>query len=205
MAPGRPGHEIVALVEDSDAEGFRPGDRVLDTAYDGAMREFHARDPFDLIPLPADRPLEEMLMAQPLGTVLHAAKKWPSVLGWDTAVIGQGAIGLFFTSVLHMLGARKIIAIAWTTSVWAGQDHGAAHAEPDREDPVAVWRVTAGVCGYGRQASGHGRRQPDDAAQPLWVHHHFGLPKNQHDADGWLGAKEPTTWRVYSRHTAEGR
>lgn len=142
MPPGRPGHEIVAVVEDSDAPQFKPGDRVLDTAYDGAMREYHVRDPIDLIPLPADRPWEEMLMAQPWGTVLYAAHRWPSVLGWDAVVIGQGAIGLLFTATLRMLGARKIIGLDLEDHrLKAARAMGASHTvNVQREDPVAAVR-----------------------------------------------------------------
>src|SRR3972149_542451 len=91
MDPGRPGHEVVSVVEESDVPELRPGDRVLDIAYDGAFREFQVRDPERLIPLPKDRPLEELLMSQPLGGGRHRAHKRPSVRGGSEAVLGPGA------------------------------------------------------------------------------------------------------------------
>ena len=206
MEPGRPGHEIVAVVEDSDADGFMPGDRVLDTAYDGAMREFHVRNPVDLIPLPDDRPLEELLMAQPLGTVVHAAKKWPSVLGWDTVVIGQGAIGLFFTSLLHMLGARKVITIDLEDfRLSVARTLGATHTiNPQRDDPVAsVNDITGGrladmvVEACGREAT-YNLMMP--LVRRLGYITIFGLPK-QNPTPMQMGAfvqKEPTIVGAYT-------
>ena len=50
-------------------------------------------------------------MSQPLGVVLHAARKWPSLLGQSAVVVGQGSIGQFFTAVLKMQGAGPIITV----------------------------------------------------------------------------------------------
>jgi threonine dehydrogenase-like Zn-dependent dehydrogenase len=206
MPPGRPGHEIVAFVEDSDTEGFRTGDRVLDTAYDGAMREFHVRDPVDLIPLPNDRPLEEMLMAQPLGTVLHAARKWPSVLGWDTVVVGQGAIGLFFTNVLRMLGARTIVGIDLDDfRLGVAKTMGATHTlNPERDDPVTgVTEVTGGrLADMVVEASGH--EATYNMMTPLIRRNGyitiFGLPKQDPTPIrmGGFIQKEPTIFGGYT-------
>ncbi|KAJ9472320.1 Sorbitol dehydrogenase 1 [Diplonema papillatum] len=49
--------------------------------------------------------------AQPVGTVIHAFKKVPSVLNMTAAVIGQGPNGLLVTQMLRMLGCQKIIAV----------------------------------------------------------------------------------------------
>ncbi|HLE79973.1 MAG TPA: zinc-binding dehydrogenase, partial [Dehalococcoidia bacterium] len=147
MDPGRPGHEVVSVVEESDVPELRPGDRVLDIAYDGAFREFQVRDPERLIPLPKDRPLEELLMSQPLGVVLHACHKWPSVLGWSVAVIGQGTIGLFFTMQLRMQGAGPIITLDLEDGRLAlGKRLGATHTfNTVKEDPIAgVLDLTGG-------------------------------------------------------------
>lgn len=147
MEPGRPGHEIVSTVEESDVPELRPGDRVLDIAYDGAFREFQMRDAAQLIPLPKDRPFDELLMSQPLGVVLHACHKWPSVLGWSVAVIGQGTIGLFFTMQLQMQGAGPIITLDLEDGRLAlGKRLGATHTvNTTRADPIAaVMDLTGG-------------------------------------------------------------
>ncbi len=106
--PGRPCHEIVGIVESSDSPEFKPGDRVLHVAYDG-LKEFHVRRPNEIIRLPADRPLEEVILSQPLGVVVRICRKWPSILGWNIAVVGQGTIGLMFTLMARQLGAKNII------------------------------------------------------------------------------------------------
>lgn len=113
LDPGRPCHEIVSIVESSDLSEFKPGDRVLSIAppaYDG-LREYHVRGRHEIIKLPPDRPLEEVILSQPLGVVLRVCRKWPNILGWSAVVIGQGSIGMTFTLMLRMLGARKIITL----------------------------------------------------------------------------------------------
>ena len=111
LGVGFPIHEVAGIVVESDAPEFRPGDRALEIGYDGGLKEFHLRTPEQLVKLPAQGALEELLMSQPLGVVLHATRKWPSMRGASAAVIGQGSIGQFFTAVLKMQGASTIIAI----------------------------------------------------------------------------------------------
>lgn len=108
---GFPIHEVAGVVVESDVPQFQPGDRVLEVGYDGGLKEFHLRTPEQLVKFPAQGALEELLMSQPLGVVLHAVRKWPNMMGASAAVIGQGSIGQFFTAVLKMLGAGPIVAI----------------------------------------------------------------------------------------------
>jgi threonine dehydrogenase-like Zn-dependent dehydrogenase len=56
-------------------------------------------------------PEPEIVLAQPLGTVICALKKLPTVLDKDVAVVGQGPMGQLFCAALRNLGAREIIAI----------------------------------------------------------------------------------------------
>ena len=51
------------------------------------------------------------VLAQPLGTILHACKQLGSVIGADVAVIGQGQNGLIMTQMLANMGARRIIGL----------------------------------------------------------------------------------------------
>lgn len=140
MEPGRPGHEVVGTVEESDVPELRPGDRVLDIAYDGAFREFQLRDAERLIKLPEERPLEELLLSQPLGVVLHAVHKWPNILGGSAAVIGQGTIGLFFTMMLKAQGAGTIISMDLEDGRLAfSKKLGATYTvNTAKDDPVAA-------------------------------------------------------------------
>ena len=142
---GRPCHEIVSIVEASDVPELRPGDRVLSVAYDG-FREYHVRRPEELLKLPNDLPLEQVMMSQPLGVVLRMCRRWPSVLGWKVVVIGQGTIGLLFTAMLERLGASLIIALDLEDGRLAvGRTMGASHSvNPSKEDPVAAVMDLAG-------------------------------------------------------------
>lgn len=150
LEPGRPCHEIVSIVESSDVDEFKPGDRVLSIAppaYDG-LRECHVRGPREILKLPADRPLEEAVIIQTLGVVLRVIRKWPNILGWNAAVIGQGSIGLLFTTMLRQLGARNIITLdledyrlEWSRGA------GATHTvNPAKDDYMkAVMDATGGL------------------------------------------------------------
>jgi len=51
------------------------------------------------------------VMAQPLGTILHACRKLGSVIGRDVAVVGQGQNGLVMSQMLANMGARRVIAL----------------------------------------------------------------------------------------------
>lgn len=51
------------------------------------------------------------VLAQPLGTILHACRKLGSVIDANVAVIGQGQNGLIMTQMLARMGARRIIAL----------------------------------------------------------------------------------------------
>ncbi len=59
------------------------------------------------IPLDHRRPPEQALLAQPLGTVIFALKKLPSVLDKDVVIVGQGPIGQLFNASLRNLGRAK--------------------------------------------------------------------------------------------------
>lgn len=113
-APGETGHEMVGVIEAIAAEdaGFDIGDRVLALAPDHqAMAEYYLTPIDRLLPLADDVPLEHLVQAQQLGTVLYAAKALPDVDGKTAAVIGQGSAGLWFNTALRTRGAAKIIAL----------------------------------------------------------------------------------------------
>lgn len=112
--PGTTGHEMVGRVmaTDSDDSTVRVGDPVL-TLVDGhrAMAEYYLAPGDKVFSLPEDRPLEHMLQAQQLGTVIFACKHLPSIQGKSVAVIGQGSAGLWFDFMLQRMGASRVIAI----------------------------------------------------------------------------------------------
>jgi len=146
---GRGGHEIIAVVQAVSGESdVKPGDLAL-TLVEGdcGMSEYVRTDIENVIPVADGIPLEHLLMAQQLGTVIYSSKRLPNVLGSDVAVIGQGAAGLFFDTMLHRLGARRVIALdvkaARCAAAWK---FGATHVINNSEtDPVqAVSEITDG-------------------------------------------------------------
>lgn len=198
---GWPGHEISGIVEESDSPEFKPGDRVLDVGYEGGFREFKVREPSQLVKLPSDRPIQEFLMSQPLGVVLHGAQRIPNPLGKRIVVIGQGAIGLFFTAVLHMQGAHEIITMDLEeTRLGVGAKMGATHpVNTAKMDPVeAVMELTGGegadivVEAVGQEFTFN---LPGALVKNQGFILFFGLPKKNpmlFDFRSFLWPKEPT-------------
>ena len=112
--PGTTGHEMVGVVEEvDDPQGrIRPGDLTLTLAPGHrAMCEYYLAPLEHVLPLSSGRPLEHLLQAQQLGTVLYACQRLPNIIGKDVAVIGQGSAGLWFNFQLRRMGARRVIAI----------------------------------------------------------------------------------------------
>ncbi len=147
LNPGQPGHEVVAEVVASDAPGFEVGDKVLDIGYSGSARELLMRSPAEVLKLPEKPSLEELVCAQPLGVVVRAAQRWPSMLGKSACVIGQGAIGQFFTMLLQAQGAGPIITLDKEDGrLVTSKKMGATHTiNVDKEDPIqAVKDLTGG-------------------------------------------------------------
>ena len=112
--PGYPGHEGVGEVAESRAPGFAPGDPVLlvppvpEARCFAEWQRVRATSAIKLAgPLPG---VEQVLMAQQLGTVLYALSQHPwDVAGRTVAVIGQGSAGLFFTWSMKRAGAARVI------------------------------------------------------------------------------------------------
>ena len=113
-APGYPGHEGVGEIVESRAAGFVPGDPVLVAPLVPEARCFaeyqrvRATSVVELEdPLP---PIEQVLMAQQLGTVIYAARQHPwDAAGRTVAVLGQGSAGLFWAWSLKRAGAARVI------------------------------------------------------------------------------------------------
>jgi L-iditol 2-dehydrogenase len=132
LAPGHSGHEMVGVVEAVDAPGWpiRPGDIALTLAPNNlAMAEYYLARPEHVLVLPNGKPLDHLLQAQQLGTIIYACKHLPSsVLDRDVAVIGQGSAGLWWNFMLRRLGARRVIAVDLQAHRLAVSRHyGATH------------------------------------------------------------------------------
>ena len=147
---GAPCHECAGVVVESRCEEYREGQRVIvlpSHGGHGGLVEYLTSGPERMIGLPDEGDLAQWLMCQPSGTVLYSCQKMGSLLGKDVAIVGQGAIGLSFTMITLMLGARSIIGIdaldyrlEWTKSF------GGTHAvNPTQEDVYqAVEQATSG-------------------------------------------------------------
>ena len=113
LGHGTPCHECAGTIVQSWSAEWPVGRRVI---YLPALNlnggaEYVVAQPETLVSLPDAGDMGQLLMCQPLGTVLFALDKVGPVAGKNVAVLGQGCIGLLFTMTLKQMGARKIIAI----------------------------------------------------------------------------------------------
>ena len=108
-------HECIGEVLESRSPRFKPGDEVLAIPPDQrGCSECFVTDASMAVPLPCPPPhlpRERLILGQPLGTILWAARKLPNILDWNVVVIGQGPIGLMFDALLSNLGAKRVIGL----------------------------------------------------------------------------------------------
>ncbi len=148
--PGTSGHEMIGVVEAVDAPGFAlaPGDVALTMApYHTAMAEYFLAPAEHVLVLPPGKPLEHLLMAQQLGTVIYASQRLPSLINKDVAIIGMGSAGLFFAAMCRRLGAARVIALDIVAHrAAAAARFGATHAIHNTTDNAmrAVEEITGG-------------------------------------------------------------
>lgn len=148
--PGTSGHEMIGVVEAVDAPGcgFAPGDIALTLApYHQAMAEYYLAPADHVLVLPNSKPLDQLLMAQQLGTVIYACQRLPNLIGKHVVVIGLGSAGLFFAAMCRRLGAERVIALDIVEHrVAVAPKFGATHAFNNAAiDPVkAVEEITDG-------------------------------------------------------------
>ncbi|HEY1599012.1 MAG TPA: zinc-binding dehydrogenase [Pirellulales bacterium] len=186
-------HEMVGTVVATNGQRFKAGDRVLAVPIrQRGLYERYTLSEERAIPLDHRRPPEQALLAQPLGTVIYALKKLPTVLDKDVVIVGQGPIGQLFNASLRNLGAREIIGVDKLASRLATSERMGATATIDssREDPVeAVRRITGGnLADVVVEAVGH-----DDQALNVCIDLctkfgrilSFGVPPERIDALRW--------------------
>ncbi|MCL6429299.1 MAG: zinc-binding dehydrogenase [Anaerolineae bacterium] len=145
LRPGTSGHEMIGVIEAVDAPGkdLRPGDLALVLVpNEDAMAELYLASAHNVLVLPSGVPIEHLLMAQQLGTVIYASKRLPSLVDKDVVVIGQGSAGLFFDALCRRMGARRVIGLdVKEARVAAGLRIGATHTVNNaREDALGAVR-----------------------------------------------------------------
>ena len=142
-------HECVGTVTETRSDKFKAGDLVQasPTGGIGGLAEYYISHDNVAVKLVDFDPLDQMLMSQPLGTVIWAVRKLGNILNQDTVVLGQGPMGLLMTHMLSNLGAKTIIAadpvdFRLTTARRMRATHT---VNPEREDIVTqVREITDG-------------------------------------------------------------
>ena len=202
---GESGHEVIGVVEEVEyrskiAFPLRVGDRVLGAIYPHiAMAERFVTSPANLLPVP-DVPAEEMVMAQPLATVISGAQRLSPVNSRSAVVIGQGGLGLLWNSVLRRLGARRVVAIDLSAERRAvAERYGATHTV-DGGAPDAVAQVLDALDGTEADVVIEACGEPEAINMcGALVRSHgevmfFGIPKKESFDHGFLQLyrKQPT-------------
>jgi L-iditol 2-dehydrogenase len=140
--PGSSGHEMVGVVEavDDPSGQIKVGDVALTLAPGStAMAEYYLAQLEHVLVLPKGKPIEHLLQAQQLGTIIYACKFLPTpVLDKDVVVIGQGSAGLWWSYMMRRLGARRVITVdlqahRLVVSKHYGATHTIHNAEVDAE------------------------------------------------------------------------
>ncbi|MGA4847514.1 zinc-binding dehydrogenase [Streptomyces sp. G5(2025)] len=149
--PGYPGHEGLGEVIESRSPLFSPGDIVLTVpnhAYMASFARYQTIADRFLLRVPNGSPMQ-YLMAQQLGTVIHALKRfWTEpAQGRTAAVVGVGSAGLLFVQMLRQLGFDQIIAVDLEPGrLELARAHGAAATAlvPDQQPDEVVKELTGG-------------------------------------------------------------
>jgi threonine 3-dehydrogenase len=112
LPPGLSLHELIGTVYESKVKRFKEGDRVLALPfhYLHGMSEYFLSADSLAVPLPKG-PAEQLVLSQPLGTVVHACRKLSNLLGKTAVVLGQGPIGQLFCALLRHMGAERVITV----------------------------------------------------------------------------------------------
>lgn len=110
LHPGRHLHESIGHVVASTSGRFAVGDRVLALPEDRrGLAELFVSTGSTAVPVPHDIPAERLVLAQPLGTVIWGTRHIDSMHHRDIVVLGAGPVGLLWTAVAHLHGARTIV------------------------------------------------------------------------------------------------
>ena len=149
--PGRLGtsiHEALGTVAASNSKRFKPGDRVLALPRQiGGCAEFFISHEDVTMPLADFHSQEQILMSQPLGTVIWAVRKLGSVIDKDVVIFGAGPIGQLTSHTVSNLGAKRIVVVDVVDfRLDVSRQMRATHTiNAEREDPVErISEITEG-------------------------------------------------------------
>jgi L-iditol 2-dehydrogenase len=186
---GYPGHEGVGRVVESRDPRFAEGELVLlapvpDVAT--GFAELQAVPASQCVPLGAGSRPADLALAQQLGTVIWALKRfWPGGEPPRTAtVVGAGSAGIMFIDLLAGMGTETIVVTDLSRARLAlAARHGATHvaaAGPDAAT-AATMQATDGLgADLVIDASGHddGRNDALGSVRVEGVVGLFGLPES---------------------------
>lgn len=181
-------HECIGEVAESRSPRFKKGDLVLAIPPEQrGLSEYLVADASKTVHIPTDfHPREHLILGQPLGTVVWAARKLPNLMHKRVAVIGQGPIGLMFDHLLANMGARQVIALDKLDYRLeaARQMKATDTVNVDRDDPVeAVLALTGGQgVDIAVEAVGHQHEtlhMAVDLCRPAGTVLMFGIPHEE--------------------------
>ena len=148
LKPGVAIHECLGTVVKSTSSRFEEGDLVMAMPNGQAgLCEYICFSDRQAVSLPRDTvPLEEILMTQPLGTVIWACKRLGCLIDMDTAVVGAGPMGLLIAHMLSNLGAKTVISLdKLDYRLEAARKMQATHiVNVDRDTPLQMVREITG-------------------------------------------------------------
>ncbi|MBX7165488.1 MAG: zinc-binding dehydrogenase [Pirellulales bacterium] len=182
-------HECIGEVVESRCPRLPVGQLVLSIPPDQrGLSEVFLADGSMTVKLPAEfTPREHLILAQPLGTVIWAARKLPNLIDQNVAVIGQGPIGLLFDHLLANMGARRVIGLdKLDYRLEFARRMRATHTiNVDREDAhAAILELTDGVgADVVVEAVGHQAetlQMSVDFCRPHGTVLAFGVPDAEH-------------------------
>jgi threonine dehydrogenase-like Zn-dependent dehydrogenase len=144
------GHECVGEVTDigKNVQGLNPGDHVIldnnitcgvcpacrngesnmcinmksmGVHCDGVFSEFAVAPEKSVVKIPQEVSVKKAIFAEPLNCVMGAIKKLKILPGMTCLVLGGGSIGLYFTALLKLCGAAKVLVseVSEYRSRWA--------------------------------------------------------------------------------------
>jgi len=190
---GWSGHENVGIIVESRCEKWKEGELVLALPNGSfGFAEYIVSRPPGIARLPKDAAdPAAFVVAQPLATVLRALTRTPVVINQSCAVIGQGPMGLIFTHVLRLMGARTVIAadlLDWRLH-WSKR-FGADHViDSSKEDTIKVVEelTDGGMVDLAVEAAGDADALKTTAHLPkhggrLLV---FGVPHHEYQEFPW--------------------
>ena len=146
--PGLSAHECIGVISASRSPRLKEGDPVIAIPEESnGLAEYFLTTEGRTVPLLTVPQKEQLLLSQPLGTVLWACRKLPNILLKDIVVMGQGPMGLLMTHVLSNLGAKTVVALDKLDYrlLVSKQMHATHTVNVDKEDAIELVReVTEG-------------------------------------------------------------